>query len=114
MSGKDGFRSSWRLRKNWRDINCRLEEASSFNGSLLLAALFDEPIALDVIDGFTERYRKRSLSTCEECGRSGRLRLGVDLIATLCDDHADYAAPFLPEDGTVLDLPPFGVNFAGT
>ena len=80
------------------DWNARIEEVGTDNGALALVVLFDDPMAVDCIDGLCDRYRARSLMVCEECGAPARLRLGVYAVATLCEDHADYAAPFLPED----------------
>ncbi|MBY4615703.1 MULTISPECIES: hypothetical protein [Rhizobium] len=62
----------------------------------------------DRIEAITEQFRKRSLTICEECGKPGRLRMGVSIAATRCDDHAAFAAPFRDDDGRIVDLPPMG------
>lgn len=76
-------------------------------GSLVLFVAYDDTAAMDAVEAFIEGYRKRSLGVCEQCGRSGRLRLGV-VAATRCADHADFVAPFRDEDGEIIDLPPTG------
>ncbi|NEI66485.1 hypothetical protein [Rhizobium leguminosarum] len=55
-----------------------------------------------------EAARKQSLWVCDECGASGRLRMGVSIAKTTCDRHARLAAPFREDDGEIVDLPPTG------
>lgn len=38
------------------------------------------------IDELVEKYEKMSATVCEECGRTGKLRLDLGWILTLCDD----------------------------
>lgn len=76
-------------------------------GSLVLFVRYDDTAAMDAVEAFIEDFRKRSLGVCEQCGRRGRLRLGV-VAATRCEDHADFVAPFRDEDGEIIDLPPTG------
>lgn len=50
----------------------------------------------------SERARRQSLRTCQECGQTGRLRLGAHA-ATLCDRHKHLVGAPRPEDGIILD-----------
>lgn len=50
-----------------------------------------------------ESIRKRSLSTCEECGKAGRLRQGRAVSRTLCDDHTPLVGDLRDDDGQNLD-----------
>jgi hypothetical protein len=49
-----------------------------------------------------ERTRRKSLTICQECGQSGRLRIGLHY-ATLCDRHAHLVGHLRSEDGLILD-----------
>lgn len=63
-----------------------------------------EDIAASVKDLCRTAYRQ-SLQTCEECGRPGRLRMGIAVCLTLCDRHQHMAWPLnLEDDGIILDL----------
>lgn len=51
---------------------------------------------------FSERARRKSLRTCQECGQPGRLRLGAHA-ATLCEKHKHLVGTPRAEDGIILD-----------
>lgn len=87
--------------------NARLVGGKEKFGSLILFVSHAGGGATEPCEAMIEDFRKRSLSICEECGRRGRLRLGV-VAAVRCEDHADFVAPFRDEDGEVIDLPPTG------
>lgn len=86
----------------------RLIEGKEKFGYLRLSIDWKGRARRDRIEAIAERYRKRSLTICEECGKPGRLRMGVSIAATRCDDHATFAAPFRADDGRIVDLPPIG------
>ncbi|MGO7821197.1 hypothetical protein ACC684_28515 [Rhizobium ruizarguesonis] len=88
--------------------NARLVGGKEKFGYLQLSINWQGHARRDRIEAITERYRKRSLTICEECGKLGRLRMGISIAATRCDDHAEFAAPFRDDDGRVVDLPPMG------
>ncbi|MGO7674855.1 hypothetical protein ACC685_33370 [Rhizobium ruizarguesonis] len=94
------FSASW---------NARIYGGKEKFGALyLFVGPFDNESSYDVLNDLVERYRKRSLTICEECGQRGRLRMGISIAATRCDDHAAFVAPFRDEDGEIIDLPPTG------
>lgn len=89
-------------------------DAAIYGGKEKFGALYlsigpwDNPSSRDTLAEFKERYRKASLSICEECGKAGRLRFGSGICATRCEEHADFVAPFSEDDGWIVDLPPQG------
>ncbi|HCJ74685.1 hypothetical protein [Agrobacterium pusense] len=67
----------------------------------------DDPSTLTTLQRYwlsrlRERARRQSLRTCQECGQSGRLRLGAHA-ATLCDRHVHLVGEQRADDGVVLD-----------
>ncbi|OWO89697.1 hypothetical protein B5E41_30110 [Rhizobium esperanzae] len=113
----------WAFRSGWLDLiqeaqveiaalpaswKARLVGGKEKFGYLRLTIEWHGRAGRDRIDVITERFRKRSRTVCEECGKPGRLRLGVSIAATRCDNHADFAAPFRADDGLIVDLPPIG------
>ena len=60
------------------------------------------PLQIYWLARIKERARRKSLKTCQECGRPGRLRWGAHA-ATLCDHHAHLVGGLRPEDGLILD-----------
>ncbi|MFT4163367.1 hypothetical protein [Shinella sp.] len=54
------------------------------------------------IERLLEEIRLRSLSTCEICGESGRLRLS-GYAKTVCDKHADVMGELREDDGRWAD-----------
>ena len=49
-------------------------------------------------------FKKRSLTVCEECGKPGRLRMGVGICKTTCDRHAHLVGELRDDDGIILEL----------
>ncbi len=97
----------WAFRSGWLDLiqQAQAEIAAlpaSWKASLVggkqkfgyleLSVAWKGHARRDRIDSITERYRKQSVAICEECGKAGRLRMGAQIAATRCDDHADFAA----------------------
>ena len=54
------------------------------------------------LDRADERARRKSLRTCQECGRPGRLRWG-HRAATVCDLHVHDIGGLRAEDGLITD-----------
>ena len=50
-----------------------------------------------------EEIRKKSLSTCEECGRPARLRIGRERQMSTCEDHVFLVGDLRDDDGRHLD-----------
>lgn len=83
--------------------NVMLKGAVGKHGMLLLDFSCERREGRLPVFRLKETIRKRSLSTCEECGKPGRLRQGKSLCRTLCDDHARLVGDLRDDDGMNLD-----------
>ncbi|KAB1086278.1 hypothetical protein F4V91_07415 [Neorhizobium galegae] len=120
---RDQISDRWAFRAGWLALvqeahaevaalpvawKARLVEGKEKFGDLRLSIDWAGRARRDRIEAIVERYRKRSLSVCAECGKPGGLRMGVSIAATRCEDHAAFAAPFRDDHGRIVDPSPIG------
>lgn len=76
-------------------------------GSLILRVDYERS-QMKAVEVLKEGIRKRSVTICDECGAPGRLRMGVNIAKTTCDEHTRLAHPLRDDDGEIVDLPMTG------
>jgi len=101
------------IRKLATDLSAIHGPPPQFNGGKekfgsFIAYVSCEDYQSEEVQVLKKAARKQSLRFCDECGAPGRLRMGVSIVKTTCDRHAHLAAPFRPDDGEIVDLPPNG------
>ncbi|WP_322886498.1 hypothetical protein U8C31_18190 [Sinorhizobium medicae] len=94
--------------REWRadGWSIKLRWAKEKFGSIRIFSNIDHrtmtPLQAFRLSRLDEWARRRSLQTCQECGRPGRLRWGSHA-ATLCDRHKHLVGELRAEDGVILD-----------
>ncbi|UXT53245.1 hypothetical protein FY136_28710 (plasmid) [Agrobacterium tumefaciens] len=71
----------------------------------MLILKFSKPTSLKFAGALKlrESIRKKSLATCEECGKPARLRIGHARQMTTCEDHVHLVGELRDDDGRHLD-----------
>ena len=72
-------------------------------GGCLVLHVAHDPAQREAVEAIRADLRKRSLTVCEECGKAGRLRMGIAQFKTTCEDHAHLVGPLRDDDGTIGD-----------
>lgn len=83
---------SWRTKEFYPAIKGCKEKFGSlrvfFAGHRTPPVLPGDVDMYEPVQAYGEQVRRKSLTLCQECGQPGRLRMGVSICLTLCENHS--------------------------